>query len=301
MRLRVVGGVGRDAASLDPPMAASDQHVLHPGTQAGGRPGSLAHQLRILRVIAGTEFKLKYSDSALGYVWSVAKPLALFSVLYVVFGRFFKLGVGFEDYPLYLLIGIVLWTFFVDATTVTLTSIVTHGSLLRRLAFPRLIVPLSVTLTSGITFAVNLIPLAGFIAYNRIVPRVEWLLLVPLLLELVVFTVGIALILATLFVRFRDIGQLWELTSQLLFYAAPIIIPVGFLPPWAQPIAFLNPFVQIMQDVRAVVLYNIDVITAPSRLPDSGGRLTPIAIAVATLLVGLYLFKRESPWFAERV
>ncbi len=81
------------------------------------RSGSLAHQIRILRVIAATEFKLKYADSALGYVWSVIKPLALFSVLYVVFGRFFKLGVGFEDYPLYLLIGIVLWTFFVDAST----------------------------------------------------------------------------------------------------------------------------------------------------------------------------------------
>ena len=299
--LRAVGGLGRDPGSLDPPMAASDQHGVYAGAQAGGRRASLAHQLRILRVIAGTEFKLKYADSALGYVWSIAKPLALFSVLYVVFGRFFKLGVGFEDYPLYLLIGIVLWTFFVDATTVTLTSIVAHGSLLRRMSFPRLIVPLSVTLTSGLTFAVNLIPLAGFIAWNGLAPRVEWLLLVPLLLELFVFTIGISLILATMFVRFRDIGQLWELTSQLLFYAAPIIIPVGFLPPWAQPIAFLNPFVQIMQDVRAVLIYDIDVITAPSRLPDSGGRLTPIAIAVVTLLAGLYLFKRESPWFAERV
>ena len=282
-------------------MAASNQYSLHPGTQAAGRPGSLVHQLRILRVIAGTEFKLKYADSALGYVWSVVKPLALFSVLYVVFGRFFKLGVGFEDYPLYLLIGIVLWTFFADATITTLPSIVGHGSLLRRLAFPRLIVPLSVTLTSGITFAVNLIPLAGFIAWNRFAPRLEWLLLIPLLLELFVFTLGVALILATLFVRFRDIGQLWDLTAQLLFYAAPIIIPVGFLPPWAQPIAFLNPFVQIMQDVRAVIIADLPVITASSVLAGKGGHLTPIAIAIATLVVGVYLFRRESPWFAERV
>lgn len=282
-------------------MAASDPHVAYPGASLGSDSGSLAHQLRILRVIAGTEFKLKYTDSALGYVWSIAKPMALFSVLYVVFGRFFKLGVGFEDYPLYLLIGIVLWTFFVDASTTTLTSLVARGSLLRKLTFPRLIIPVSVTLTSAITFAVNLIPLAVFVAWNRLVPRVEWLLLVPLVAELFVFTLGVSLILATLFVRFRDIGQLWELTSQLLFYGSPIIIPVGFLPPWSQPIAFLNPFVQIMQDVRAVLMYDTEVVTATSRLPDVGGRLAPILIAFATLLVGLYLFKREAPWFAERV
>ena len=105
----------------------------------------------------------------------------------------------------------------------------------------------------------------------------------------------------TLFVRFRDVGQVWELTTQILFYASPIIIPVGFLPPWSQPIAFLNPFVQIMQDVRAVVVYDIEVITATSRLAPVGGRLAPIAIALGTLVVGLYIFKRESPWFAERV
>lgn len=281
-------------------MASSD-YVLQPGAGTSGRRGSLAHQLRILRVIAGTEFKLKYTDSALGYVWSVAKPLALFSVLYVVFGRFFQLGAGFEDYPIYLLVGIVLWTFFVDATMLTSTSIVARGSLLRKLVFPHLVIPTSMTLTSGITFLVNLIPLAAFMAWNRIVPRVEWLLLLPLLLELFIFTLGAGLILATLFVRFRDVGQLWELMTQLLFYASPIIIPVGFLPPWFQPIAFLNPFVQVMQDIRAVLLPDTEVITAETTLAAAGGRLTPVAITLGTMVVASYLFRREAPWFAERV
>jgi len=183
----------------------------------------------------------------------------------------------------------------------TLISLVARGSLLRKLTFPRLIVPISVTLTAGMTLAVNLIPLVVLIAWNRLIPRVEWLLLIPLFLELFVFTLGVSLILATLFVRFRDVGQLWELLTQLLFYASPIIIPVGFLPPWSQPIAFLDPFVQIMQDARAVLIHGADVITATSRLSEVGGRLAPIAITVATLLAGLYFFNRESPWFAERV
>jgi ABC-2 type transport system permease protein len=279
--------------------------MMNAASAAGSdRRSRLVQHVRILRVIAGMDFKLKYADSALGYLWSLAKPVALFLVLYVVFGRFMKLGVGFHGYPLYLLTGIVLWTFFIDATTTTLTSIVARGSLLRRLSFPRLVIPISMTLTSTMTFAVNLIPLVAFIAWNRLTPHLSWLLLVPLLLELYIFTLGVALILATLFVRFRDIGQLWELLGQLLFYATPIIIPVGFLPPWSQPIVFLNPFVQVMQDVRGIVVYTLPssaTISAADRLHSTGGRLDPILVALLTLAVGLYLFRRESPWFAERV
>ena len=250
------------------------------------------------------DFKLKYADSVLGYVWSFAKPMALFLVLYVVFGRFMKLGTGFRGYPIYLLIGIVLWSFFIDATNTTLTSIVARGSLLRRLAFPRLVIPISMTLTSTMTFAVNLIPLAVFIAWNRLIPRLSWFLIIPLLLELYVYTLGVALILATLFVRFRDTGQVWELVGQLLFYATPIIIPVGFLPPWFQPIVFLSPFVQIMQDLRGVLVYTLPpsaTISAADRLSGYGGRIDPVLIAFLTLAVGLYIFRRQSPWFAERV
>jgi ABC-2 type transport system permease protein len=283
-------------------MAVERQHIAYPGAPARARAvGSLKHWLRILHVIASAEFKLKYTDSALGYVWSVAKPMALFSVLYVVFGRFLGLGKNNTHYPIYLLIGIVLWTFFVDATSLTLSSLVARGSLLRKLTFPRLIVPVSVTMTSGITLGVNLIPLVILIAVNRVTPHVRWLLLIPLFLELFVFTLGVALILATLFVRFRDVGQVWELAAQVLFYFTPIIIPVGFLPPWSQPFEFLNPFVQIMQDMRAVLIPNTDIITAAGRLSDVGGRLLPILIAFATLGVALYFFNRESPWFAERV
>jgi ABC-2 type transport system permease protein len=261
----------------------------------------LAHQARVLRVIARIEFKLKYADSVLGYVWSVAKPLALFSMLYIVFGRFFKLNAGFRHYPLYLLSGIVLWTFFIDATTLTLNSIVARGSLLRKLAFPRLVVPMSVTLTAAITFAVNLLVVAVFVAANRLTPQPSWLLILPLLAELYAFTLGVGLFLAALFVRFRDTSQVWELAAQLLFYASPIIIPVNFLPPWFRPVDFLNPFVQIMQDVRHALIYDMPVTTASGVLGGPVGHVIPIALAVATCVGGIAFFRHESPWFAERV
>jgi ABC-2 type transport system permease protein len=278
-------------------------------TQAAAppRPGrrGLRYQARVLRVIAATEFKLKYSDSVLGYAWSLLKPLALFSVLYVVFGRFFALDIGFAHYPLFLLIGIVLWTFFVDATTLTMSSIVARGALLRKLAFPHLLVPLSVTLTAALTFCVNLIAIAAFLAWNRIVPRVEWLLLVPLVAELFVFTIAVGLILATLFVRFRDIGQVWELAIQVLFFASPIIYPIGFLPPWAQPVAMLSPFVHAMQQIRAVVLGPHEspeqLLTAADVYGTPLGHLIPLGFAVLLLAAALWLFRRESPWIPERV
>jgi ABC-2 type transport system permease protein len=268
------------------------------------RVGGFAYNLRVLRVIAASEFKLKYADSALGYVWSLLKPLGIFSVLYVVFGRFFRLNIGFEHYPLYLLIGIVLWYFFVDSTSLAMWSVVARGQLLRKLAFPRILVPLSVALTALLTFGVNMVAIGAFVAWNGIVPRVEWLLILPLLLELLVFTLAVSILLATLFVRFRDIGQLWELCTQILFFASPIFYPVGFLPPWAQPVAMVNPFVHAMQEIRVILLRPheaAEMLTAADVYGTSLGHLIPIGFAALLFGVALLFFRREAPRFAERV
>jgi ABC-2 type transport system permease protein len=272
------------------------------GTLREPRARTFRHWLRILQVIVLAEFKLKYANSALGYAWSVIKPLSLFTVLYLIFGRVLKLGVVSEFYAVSLLIGIVLFTFFADATTQGMVSLVHRESLLRRMRFPRLMIPTAATLTAGVTFVVNLLVVAGFIAWKRIVPQVDWVLLLPLLLELYVFVLGTALVLATLFISLRDMGQVWELGSQLLFYASPVIYPMTLLPLWAQKLEFLNPFTQVMQDIRALVLYedpSANTLTVPDALGDFG-RLVPIAIALAIFGLGIAIFKRYEPWFAER-
>src|SRR5512132_2256346 len=260
-----------------------------------------AQQLRILRVIAGTEYKLKYAESALGYVWSIAKPLAMFAVLYTVFGRFFKLNTGFEHYPLYLLIGLVVWIFFVDATGLAMTSLVARASMLRKLAFPHLVIPISVTVSAAMTFLVNLVVIVVFVAFNHISPSLSWLWMPLLLVELVVFTLAVGLGLATAFVRVRDLAQLWELIIQLLFFGTPIMYPVGFLPPWAKPIAFVSPVVQVMQDMRAIIVGGPQGITVADVYGTAWAYLVPVGFCLLTLAFGLWLFRRESPWFAERV
>jgi ABC-2 type transport system permease protein len=262
--------------------------------------GRLAYDIRVVRMIAGAEFKLKYSGSVLGYFWSIAKPLGLFGMLYIVFGRFFKLN-GLQDYPIYLLVGLVMWLYYADATSLAMYSIVARGPLLTRMAFPRILIPVSVTVSAATTFAMNLLAVAVFVAASGIVPRPEWIEMVPWLFELYVFTLGVSLILATLFVRLRDLGQVWELVLQLMFYAQPIIYPASFLPAWWRPIAFLSPVIQAITHCRQLIIPGTPVTTPADVYGTVWGELLPIGVAISVLIVGVWLLNRESRWFAERV
>jgi ABC-2 type transport system permease protein len=271
----------------------SDDTYIAPRAAFGER---LAYDARIIQVLSRSEFKLKYAGSVLGYAWSLAKPLMYFAVLWVVFGSLFKPGI--HHFALYLLIGIVLYTFLADAVTATLPSIVSGAPTLRRISFPPIVVPLASSLATAMTLLANCVAIAAFLAVSRIRPQVDWLLLVPLVLELFVFVLGLALLAATLFVRFRDVGQIWEVGSSLLFFSSPIMYPITILPDWAQRVVGFNPFVQVMQDVRSVLL-GTDAATA-GVTPRFDSRLFPIAIAVVALGIGLFVLRRESPRFAER-
>ena len=262
----------------------------------------LAYYLRVLRVVGPIQFKAKYAGAVLGYVWSLVKPLSYFGVLWLVFAFLLRTSNQTHDFAIYLLIGILLYTFFTDSTTVMLESIVDGGSILRRLAFPPVLVPLSASVGIGITFFINILAIVVIVGLQRVTPRVEWLLVPPLLIELYALCVALGLLLGALYVRFRDIGQIWELVTQLLFFGSAIFFPIGIVPPWAQKVAFLNPFLQIMQDTRHAVLG----VSGPNDLSVTdvygpAGRLIPFAIVLLIVVVSLAFFRRESRYFAERV
>jgi ABC-2 type transport system permease protein len=262
-----------------------------------------AYFVRVLRVVGAIEFKAKYAGAVLGYVWSLLKPLAYFAVLWLVFAHLLRTANQTEDFTLFLLIGILLFTFFSDTAGVMLTSVVAGGSILRRLAFPPILVPLSASVGICITFLANILAIVVFIGIQQVAPRPEWLLVIPLLAELYLFSIGVGLLLSALYVRFRDVSQIWEVAVQLLFFASAIFYPIGILPEWAQKVAFLNPFVQIMQDVRHAVLGGSgpNDLTAADVYGGAFGRLIPIAIALLIFAGALSFFRRESRYFAERV
>jgi ABC-2 type transport system permease protein len=274
-------------------------YPLRPARPTTGVP----YYLRVLRVVGVIQFKAKYAGAVLGYIWSLVKPLAYFGVLWLVFAHLLRTANQTQDFALFLLIGILLFTFFTDTVGVMLPSIVHGGSILRRLSFPPILIPLSASVGICITFLVNISAIVVLIALSRVAPRIEWLVVPLLLVELYAFCLGVGLLFAALYVRFRDVSQIWELGSQLLFFASAIFYPIGILPEWAQKIAFLNPFVQVMQDIRHAILGSggPNDLTASAVYAGAGGRVIPIVLVCLILGGALLFFRREGRYFAERV
>ena len=256
----------------------------------------------LLRELVVTDFKLRYQGSALGVLWSVLKPLFLFAILYLVFDRFLQLGRDIEHFPVYLLLGIVLWTFFAEATNLGLQSIVSRGALIRKINFPKYIIVISGTVSSLINLVINLGVVLVFCLFNGV--DFHWhALLVPLLIvELYVFALAIAFFLAALNTKLRDVGYLWEIFMQAAFYATPILYPLQMIlnqMPEAAKILMLNPVAQIIQDVRNL-LVTPQTITIWELFSD-WKVIIPFVIIAITAVLGAVYFRRNSKYFAEDI
>ena len=253
--------------------------------------------------LAFTELKVRFFDSALGYLWSLMRPLLFFGVLYVVFNQIIRLGDDIGFYPIVLLMGIVLYTFVAEATGDAVESMIKHQSLIRAVAFPRLVIPLAVTVTAAFNLLMNLIVVFVFMALQGVDVRWTWLELPFLVGLLLILALGIALLLSVLYVRFRDIKPIWQVVLQALFYATPILYPVEVIMgryPDALKFVMCNPLAAINQQVRYAV---IDP-AAPSAAAAIGGfgrLIVPLAIIAALFVAGLVCFARMAPRIAEEL
>ena len=261
----------------------------------------------LLRELVKTDFKLRYQGSMLGMAWSVLKPLMLFAVMYVVFVRFLRFGAGIPHFAVSLLLAQTLWAFFQEATSQGMQAIVGRGDLLRKLKFPKYIVVASSTVSALINLVISLFVVLIFMIVNGVEFRPTILLFPLVVVELYIFALGIAFLLSTMFVRFRDIGHIWDVIMQAWFYATPIIYPltqlinVGWLSV-AKLVLMLNPIAQIIQDARYLV-----VTTQTETIWGLVGqqcwllKLIPLLIIAIVLLVGVTVFRRRSPYFAEEL
>ncbi len=248
-----------------------------------------------------TDFKVRYQGSVLGYVWSLLKPLLLFGVLYVLFTYIAPIGKGVEHYGVSLLLGIVLWGFFAETTMIGASSVVARGDLLRKVSIPRYLVVLSSSFSALINLGLSMIVVLVFALWNGVMPSPSWLLIVLVVLELFVFSLGIAFILATAYVRYRDVTYIWEVVLQAGFYASMIIIPISAVPSKLHDWLFMNPIVQMVQDARAALLYNVHVPTIWSTVDRLPLKLLPFTIIALTAFAGYKYFKSRSKYFAEDV
>jgi ABC-2 type transport system permease protein len=224
----------------------------------------------------------------------------VFAVLYVVFTEIVRFGGGIEHYPLKLLLAIVLWSYFAEATGQALTSLVNREGLLRKIYFPPAVIPLSVALTSALNLGLNLCVLLGFVLVTGIAPEPAWLELVPLVALLLVFTAAMSVLLSVLYVPFRDMAPIWEVVTQMLFWGTPIIYVIETAPESVRELLMANPLAAIIEQARHAL---IDP-DAPTAAASSGGTvrlLIPLAIVVLVGVLSLVLYRRAKSTLAERL
>jgi ABC-2 type transport system permease protein len=262
--------------------------------------GGWRRSLDLLYLIAVTEFRRSYLGTALGYLWSLARPLLLFSVLLVVFTEAFDLGTRVKQYPVLLLFNIVLFGFFQEATTQAVPSIVTQESVVRKTQFPRLVIPLAVVLTSAFNMAANLVVVFIFMLASGVDPVWTWLLFPLVLVALFVFTSAVATLVSALYPRFRDTGIIWGVVATALFYGTPVLYPIDILTGALRDLVTCSPLFPIFELARKWV---IDP-TAPGPAEAAGGAvrlLIPSAIFIAVCVVAALVFRREAPRIAEEL
>ena len=266
--------------------------------------------LIILRELVKTDFLLRYQGSFLGIAWSVLKPLMLFCVMYVVFVKFLRFSDGTDTFPLVLLLGISMWNFFTESTTMGLCSISTRGDLLRKINFPKYIIVVSATINALICMSINLgvVIVACILSGVQFTVNVFWL---PInLVQLYLLSLGVALLLSTLNVYFRDAQHIWEVVLQGMFYATPIIYPLSMVEQKLGEVApgvgllieklmLLNPAAQIIQDIRHNLIAPATTPTIWTLSDNIFFQMIPIALTFAMLLWGVHVFRKYSPKFAE--
>ncbi len=255
----------------------------------------------LLSELVRTDFKLRYQGSVLGYVWSLLSPLLLFIVLYIVFVNFLKFGGSIPHYPVYLFLGIVTWTFFKELTTQGLQSIVMRGDLIRKIRIPRWIIVMSSSISALISLALNLVIVFFIMVLNKAPIHMSAAFLPLLLIEVYLSGLGLSLLLAALYVKYRDVSYIWEVFLQAGFYITPTLYPLYRIHSLTmKKIIVLNPIANALQDARyAVVTHQAE--TTHSVFKHGWYSYIPYVVVVLVLLLGISYFRSQSKGFAENI
>lgn len=261
------------------------------------------YSIILLRELVKTDFKLRYQNSILGYLWSLLRPLFLFLIMYVVFVKFLKVKYGVPHSAIYLLLGIVVWNYFTEVTSGGVQAIVGKGDLLRKINFPKYVIVLAGSFSALINLALNFVVVAVFMVFSKVTVGIDVLWIIPLLIEMFVFALAIAFILGTVFVKLRDMSFIWEVILQALFYGIPIFYPITSVPQKYDiaKIIMLNPMAQILQDFRYVVVTSQTKTMASVWHSSQYIRVIPIVIIIIFAVIAVRYFRSQSKNFAEEI
>lgn len=240
------------------------------------------HSLFILKTLVGKDFKRKYRRSALGVAWSILNPLLMMAVMTAVFSFMFRFDI--ENYPLYLILGQILFTLMTTATSTAMTSIIDAAPLLKKIKVDRAIFPTEKVMFALVNFLFSLIAVAGVMIWFRIAPDLSMLAAPLLVVYVLVFSLGLGLLLSALAVFFQDIIHFWSVITTAWTYMTPIFYPIGILEPWMQQVMEFNPMFHYVSYFREIMIYG--------HMPGITENLICLGMAVVMLLVGMFVFKK---------
>lgn len=279
----------------------SEPVTLRPVQGPAALGGGWRRFFDLLWLMAVSDFKKAYFETVLGYAWSLLRPLMLFGVLLVVFTQIFRVGSSDVDhYEVFLLLNIVLFSFFQEATLGSTTAVVAQEGIVRKTQFPRLVIPLAVVLTALFNFGLNLIAVFIFILASGIDPIWTWLLLPVLAAVLTVLTTAVAMLLSALYVRFRDVQIIWSVLVTALFYVTPVLYPLEIVPERFRDLVMANPLTPLFVQARHWI---IDP-DAPSAAAAAGGAihlLPALLVFAGVCALGVWVFGRAAPRIAEEL
>lgn len=240
----------------------------------------------LLQQLVRRDFKIKYRGSMLGVLWSVLNPLFNMIVLSIVFSQVFK---AVDNYKLYLLSGITLFSFFSEATTVALGSVVSNFGLITKVYFPKFIIPLSKTLSSAINLIISVSVFLILGSFMGVTPWVGYWIIPYVLICLLLFTCGISFIVSTLQVFFRDTQHLYGVLSMIWMYTTPILYPIDVIPSEWIPLFKANPMYIFIDFLRQLTLN--------STIPSPESFLFCALWGVGMFLVGGFVFVKSQNKF----
>lgn len=242
--------------------------------------------------LAWRDIKVRYKQTVFGASWAILQPLLTMVVFTILFGKIAGISSNGVPYPIFSYTGLIFWQFFSSALSNASNSFVANQSIMQKIYFPRLIMPVSATIVSFLDFMAATTVFVGLMVYYQITPSVIGILLIPFALLISFITAsGLGLLLATLNVKYRDVRHALPFFIQLLLFLTPVIYPVSVVSAEWRWILSLNPMSGVIETMRAGLL-NIGLI-------DYGSLLTSTGLAITIFIIGYIVFYKHEREFAD--
>jgi lipopolysaccharide transport system permease protein len=256
--------------------------------------GELWQYRELLYFLIWREVKVRYKQTLIGASWAIIQPLMTMVILTIIFGKFAKMPSDGLPYPVFAYAALLPWGLFSQALTRSGGSLVSNASLVTKVYFPRLIIPMAAALVPTVDFVVSFVILVGMMLWYGITPTWIGIIALPFLLLLTILTaLAVSLWLSPLNVRYRDVGHTLPFISQFWMYASPVVYSVSLVPEKWQFLYKLNPMVGVIEGFRWVLL--------GKGSPDLLAIITSTVIVLVVTMTGIIFFQKMEITFADIV